>query len=291
MGKNWARGLTKETDARVARAAAGHRGLEYNRRALGGPGQGDRRIRWPRIRYPATEDQWTPDFAYAIGLLATDGGLVGNKAVTLTSADREQVVTFRSCVGAQHPVGANQGAYRVQITDVRFHRWLISVGITPRKSLTLGPLRVPDRLLVHTFRGLFDGDGSIYTGVTTPNRKRYPLHTYQRLHVRFHSASRAHIDWLRAKIDQILGLKGWVTIKKPKDTRYAPMWVLRYSKHESIELLTAMYADVTAARLDRKWRRWADFRDRGKPTRRWTKGGSRRPKRVRDHATIELEPE
>jgi hypothetical protein len=41
--------------------------------------------------------------------------------------------------------------------------WLAEVGLTPAKSLTLGPLTVPDENFADFFRGCLDGDGSIVT--------------------------------------------------------------------------------------------------------------------------------
>ena len=218
---------------------------------------------------PTSVDQWTPQWAYAIGLLATDGCLGGGKTVIFTSKDLQLMETFRQCIGAQAPIARNGGAYRVQIGDIRFFRWLQSIGVGERKSLTLGALAVPRNLLVHTVRGLLDGDGSIYTGITIPNRSSYPLHQYQRLQVRFHSASSKHIEWLRRTIKHLANLDGWVTTKKKvvDGREYHPLWLLRYSKHESRVLLTWLYSDETAPRLERKWLKWVDFRDNGKPTR------------------------
>jgi len=197
------------------------------------------------------------------------------------------IEVFKSCIGAQAPIGRNGSAYRVQVTDVRFHRWLESIGITPRKSLTLGALVVPSGLLVHAIRGLLDGDGSIYTGFTVPNRRRYPDHVYQRLNVRFHSASLKHIQWLRVVVEKERGLQGWVTVQRKKSLgdRHAPMHVLRYSKHESMRLLEWLYANPMSPRLDRKWRKWIAFREAGKPTRTWHRRGAAQP------ATIPGTPE
>lgn len=204
-----------------------------------------------------------------MGLIATDGCLSSDrKTVAQVSKDRDLLETFKACIGSEAPITRDQRALRVQVADVAFYDWLLSIGLTPRKSWTLGALAVPEMLLLHTVRGLLDGDGCIYTGVTVPNRRRYPGHFYQRLTVRFHSASERHIDWLRAWIEQLLGLKGWVTVRV-KD-RCSPYWILRYSKHESILLLEALYAEADAPRRDRKYRTWVGFRDHGMPTRIWS---------------------
>ena len=274
LGKDWARGRTKETDPRIARAAAGHRGLVYRRhqtveeRAQ----RVDRRCKYPRIQFPQLDHEWTPRFAYAVGLLATDGGLTGRKTVALVSKDRAQITTFLMCIGATNPVGRNEKAYRVQINDVHFYRWLESIGVTARKSLTLGPLAVPAPVFLDLVRGLFDGDGSIYTGKTIPNRRRYPAHVYQRLIVRFHSASERHVLWLQARLEELLGLSGWVSVQRRKlENRDSLLFSLRYSKHESAVLLSALYSDPRAPRLRRKWSKWIAFRDHGVATRTWTR--------------------
>lgn len=204
MGKGWARGLTKQTDSRVYRAAEGHRGPQYRcQRRRNGAGR--YRQKYPRLRTPKQDGEWTRELAYAVGLIATDGCLSSdNKTVVQVSKDRELLETFKRCLGSEAPVSWNRRAFRVQIADVAFYDWLLSVGLTPRKSLTLGRLAVPDRFFLETVRGLLDGDGNIYTGLTIPNRRRYPDHAYQRLVVRFHSASRQHIEWLRSELERNL---------------------------------------------------------------------------------------
>ena len=232
----------------------------------------DRRRKYPRVQFPQLDDDWTPRFAYAVGLLATDGGLTGRKTVAFASKDEVQVQTFLSCVGAANAIGWNEKAYRVQINDVHFYRWLESIGVTARKSLTLGSLAVPKPFFLDMVRGLLDGDGSIYTGVIVPNRRSYPEHVYQRLTVRFHSASENHVLWLRAQLEELLGIAGWISLQRRKVTgRDSVLFTLRYSKHESVTLLGQLYADPRAPRLRRKWRKWIDFRDHGMATRTWTR--------------------
>lgn len=255
-------------------SAEGHRGLTYQRRHApeDQAPRVDRRCKYPRIQFPMSDEEWTPGFAYAIGLLATDGGLTGRKTVSLVSKDKAQITTFLVCIGAANPIGRNERAYRVQINDVRFYRWLESIGVTARKSLTLGPLTVPGPLFLHMVRGLFDGDGSIYTGMTVPNRRRYPEHEYQRLIVRFHSASERHIEWLQTQLEELLGISGWVgAARRQLKTRDSVLFTLRYSKHESRILLAALYSVPRAPRLQRKWQKWIAFRDHGTATRAWTR--------------------
>jgi hypothetical protein len=81
-------------------------------------------------------------------------------------ADRELVEIVLRCLGKQNKIGEQRSKkgtvfYRAQMGDVAVCRWLRGVGITPRKSLTLGALAVPDAFLPECARGLMEGDGSI----------------------------------------------------------------------------------------------------------------------------------
>jgi hypothetical protein len=210
--------------------------------------------RYPRILIPESPAQWTREFAYAIGLIATDGSLTGGKTVAQFSKDRDLLETFRACVGTQAPIRPNRGAYRVQIVDARFYRWLIDIGITPRKSLSLGALAVPERVLIDVTRGLLDGDGSIAISTVVPNPRRYPNHTYRRLLVRFFSASPRHLEWLREALTRHLDIRGWIGVTSAR--RMNSLYELRYSKVASLTLLQALYCDAEAPRLERKWLKW-----------------------------------
>lgn len=269
MGKSWARGLTAATDERIARQAAARRGLRYQLHTTN-----DRRRTnaSPRFAPPADPGSWTAQLAYAVGLIATDGCLSSDrKTVVQVSKDRDLLVTFKECIGSEARILWNQRAFRVQIVDVGLYRWLESIGLMRRKSLTLGSVVVPDRVFLDFTRGLLDGDGSVKVGMVVPNPRRYPDHTYQRLRVEFHSASEAHLVWLRCELRRLLGLRGWSTVRTRPIGRRHPLHVLRYSKHESIALLTALYRDPCAPRLERKWARWSDYVLNGKPTRIWTR--------------------
>src|SRR6267378_3402322 len=59
VGKGWAKGLTAATDPRIARMAASRRGRKRGHYHL-------------RARPPLV---WSPEVAYAVGLIATDGDL------------------------------------------------------------------------------------------------------------------------------------------------------------------------------------------------------------------------
>jgi len=81
--------------------------------------------------------------AYVVGLLATDGCLSKDRRhIILTSCDRQLVQTYLECLG--RPIRwtvvrkrRRKPAYYAQFSDVAFYDWLLSIGLTPKKSLTL----------------------------------------------------------------------------------------------------------------------------------------------------------
>jgi hypothetical protein len=260
MGKNWSRGLTKETDPRVARAAAGHVGLHYVRRTPLREHKGRN-----RGFYRATPLAWNAQLAYALGLAATDGCLAGDgRHVAIGSEDREQVEAFLRCVGrpnAHISKDKDKRYFRAQLGDVELYRFLADAGLTPRKSLTLGPLLFPREYFWDVVRGLIDGDGSVKHYVHRPVRARYPRLTYERLQVVFHSASLEHMEWLRSQLRDRRIRSALIVDDRfsPRRTSENPMYRVTLGKYAAITVLSAIYADSDAPRLSRKWSKWNEF--------------------------------
>ncbi len=201
--------------------------------------------------------------AYVVGLLATDGCLSSDRRhIILTSRDRELAETFLACLGRpiKYTVGRTRRrkrAYYAQFSDVAFYDWLLARGLTPRKSLTLGAIDVPNEYFIALARGLLDGDGSISVFLDRPTRAKYPNYEYERLWVFFLSASRVHIEWLRGRMKELVGLNGHVEriVRKKRHDLFR----LKYGKRESVVLLRLLYSDTKAPCLDRKRRKWVDY--------------------------------
>jgi hypothetical protein len=256
-GRGWSKGRNAENDPRIARNAEARHGLRGPYRLGGATRVFDR----PRPLI------WTDRLAYAVGLAATDGNLSGDQRhVTFDSNDAQLVELFLHCIGRPIRYGPQKTrtggiAYRAAFSDVELYRWFVSVGLTPAKSLTLGGIDVPDAFLFPLVRGLLDGDGSVVNFVHAPTKRLYPNYRYERLAAQFNSASRAHVEWLRGRLEPHLGTRGYVEVTPPKPPRHG-FNVLRYGKHASIELFTRLYPDTTVPRLIRKWEIWERYRIR-----------------------------
>lgn len=193
--------------------------------------------------------EWSPDFAYAIGLLVTDGCIYRDgRHVNLTSKDPEQILHFKIALGLRNKITKKARGqeyekkyYVIQFGSVLFVEFLESIGIGPAKSKTIGSVKVPDEYFCDFLRGCFDGDGSFYSYRDTRWRLSYMFY------VSFASASRSFIDWLQARIHDLIGVRGHVTTNKA-----VTFWQLKYAKIEGEKIVRSMYYSDFALYLTRK---------------------------------------
>jgi len=194
--------------------------------------------------------KWSANFAYAIGLLATDGSLSKDKYhICFTSKDKEQIDNFKKCLNIRRiKIGINFGkdkihfAYRSQFGDVSFYKFLLSIGLTPNKSKTIGKILVRQNYFFDFLRGCFDGDGSFYSYWDKRWRSSYMFY------LTFNSASYAHILWLREEIYKRLSVDGHISKSKNKGSIFS----LRYAKKEAVEIIKKMYYNQQVVSLSRK---------------------------------------
>lgn len=183
--------------------------------------------------------RWSPNFAYAIGLITTDGCLSPDgRHIVFTSKDLELIHLFNECLGINNHIGRkSSGSMRAkkyfvsQFSDVRFYNFLVSIGIKPRKSLTIASIEIPIKYIRDFLRGSLDGDGTFYSYWDPRWRSSFMFYTV------FTSASRKHINWLRGNIQDRLAISGHVTSSRKKSTWYQ----LKYAKKESLKLLRFVY--------------------------------------------------
>lgn len=201
---------------------------------------------------------WRPDLAYAVGLIATDGNLSSRGFhICLVSRDIDQLNTFRRILGIRNTIGSHRGGFarrpvfRVTLGDRLFHEWLTNIGVTPRKSHTIGALAIPDDYFRDFLRGHLDGDGCITAYVDRHNAKLRPNYVYQRLYVRFMSASRAHMEWLRDRITTLIAVDGYLIVDKRSGDRTA-LHRLHFAKKDAITLLRWIYYSPDVPCLRRK---------------------------------------
>lgn len=195
------------------------------------------------------QTHWSPSFAYAIGLLTTDGNLSPDgRHINFTSKDSELIESFKKCLNLSNKIGMKaRGSeqekkyYVLQFGDVLFYNFLLGIGLTPRKSLTLTSLLIPSQYFFDYLRGHFDGDGSFYSYFDPRWKSSFMFYTS------FLSASEKHVLWLQDEIFLRLSIRGHITKSKNSS-----VYQLKYAKADSLQLLPKMYYDKQAMSLSRK---------------------------------------
>lgn len=191
---------------------------------------------------------WSADFAYAVGLITTDGSLsIDGRHINLTSKDIDQIKTFIKILNLKNKIGIKYSSqskekeyYQVQFGNVKLYRFLVSIGLTSNKTKTIGPLEIPDKYFIDFLRGHLDGDGCTYSYWDPRWKSSFMLYTT------FVSASLTHLEWIKDKIREIYQIEG--KIKFSGKSTYQ----LVYAKKASIKLLGIMYYKKEMPYLKRK---------------------------------------
>ena len=192
--------------------------------------------------------EWNAKLAYAIGLLTSDGCLSGDgRHLEFCSKDLELVELFCSSLKIKCKIGTKSRGtfpkkryYRVQFGNVKLYGFLLSIGLMPRKSLTLKALEIPDDVFSDFLRGLLDGDGNI-------NVFKHPESRHPQLKLRLYSGSSGFLSWLKETVNRLYGLERGSLFKLPQT------YCLNYSKEDSIYLFNKIYYNSNIPYLNRKY--------------------------------------
>lgn len=157
----------------------------------------------------------------------------------------EQLTVFKRCLNLKNKIGWKGSGYskkrypRVQFGNVKFYRWLVEIGLMPRKSKKLGALNISDDYSFDFLRGCLDGDGCIriFMDPVYPNARR--------LYISFSSASQTFLEWMHWRVSKPMEVPGIIRI----GTR---AFQSTYAKKASLTLLKALYYRSDIPCLQRK---------------------------------------
>ena len=190
-----------------------------------------------------------PVFWYLVGLIATDGCLIGRGRVNITAKDHRYLALIHEAIGFRGGIskklgGSGKIAHQLQIGSVLLWKRLVLIGLTPRKSLTIGRLDVPEVFFHDFLRGVIDGDGGIHRWI-------HPTNHHEQWAVKIFGASRPFLAWIQSTIEQLWGLKGRLHAQPQK--RRHTLYVLKYGKLAAKVILARCYY-TNALALERKKR-------------------------------------
>jgi hypothetical protein len=192
--------------------------------------------------------EWSSNFAYAIGLIASDGWLSKESGrIGFGSKEIEMMNNFKAALSLENKIGRHARGgekekkyFYINFRNKVFYDFLITIGITPAKSRTIKSVIVADEFFSDFLRGLFDGDGTFYSFWDTrwPNSFVYKI--------AFASASLEFILWLKENLTRLYYTHGYVH-------KGAGVYNLEYCKGDSRKLFNTMYQCSNALFLRRKY--------------------------------------
>lgn len=192
---------------------------------------------------------WCPELAYAVGLITADGSLSSSgRHINFTSKDLQLIQVYQKCLSLTNiAIGKKRRSfdtekkyYQIQFGDVLFYKWLMDIGLTPNKSLTLGSLLIPDTYFFDFLRGEWDGDGTIVCCKDGRWKNSYAVS------IGFASGSIIFLEWLRLQINSRLKTTGHIH-------RTKRVLQLRYARKDSRKIFDAMFYNNDLPHLKRKF--------------------------------------
>lgn len=181
---------------------------------------------------------WTNNFAYVVGVIATDGNLSSDlRHIIITSKDREMIENCLKCLKLKNKIGrkARGGSkdkkyYTLQFGDRNYFEFLLKLGLTPKKSKTISRLKVPEDFFPDFLRGCIDGDGSISIWF-------HPESQYKQCTVRLCSASPGFLKWVLGECRKVFSVKGGTILSFKKSSVHT----LRFGTVDSVNILKMIY--------------------------------------------------
>lgn len=199
--------------------------------------------------------------AYVLGLIFADGSILDVRKSSRTcylhicSNDKSLLEQVRRVMSSNHRITSRKPrtvvfrgkpyfckeTFSLRIGNKIMYQDLIDKGLSPKKSLDMCFPFLPSRFFCFFLRGYFDGDGSI--SVYIPKDRK---------------AHRVRIAFISGSYNFLYGLSNRIKryLKTFSKTLYKGQYAyyLRYSKADSLRVLTYMYKDLESAPyLERKY--------------------------------------
>lgn len=195
--------------------------------------------------------------SYLLGYITADGcvGICkGRKknpyTFNITSIDKGHLYRLRKIIESTHKIsqknGVNSGAFQLQLRNSSICIDLIRLGIIPRKTARLQPMRVPKKYFADFVRGYFDGDGTVYM---------YRVNNVWQIKAGFVSASQAFFRAFHTELCKRLGIpEKTVHTKKKRKASDKKQYTSHFYIDDCKKLADFMYGNHTNLYLPRKRR-------------------------------------
>lgn len=187
-------------------------------------------------------ENWSPESAWALGVLFTDGhygkaNASGIRRIYIAQKDTELLEKIKNLMGSKHKIIKNKQPDRVNtihyftFTNKKIFDPLIKLGLVPKKSLIVKFPDVPEEYIRHFLRGCWDGDGSFYYENNNPKRIRGD----------YISGS---LDFINIFVQELKQLSGISNISILRKHHKPNCYYIKLSPNQTVKLFPVLYEGV-----------------------------------------------
>lgn len=193
-------------------------------------------------------DQYNPESVYWAGFICADGYIRDDRDATvihLCNTDNSHLYKIKELTKYEGNISNSKRECSITFSGKWYSEALLkNYNLTPRKAHTVEIYNnIPNDMLCHYIRGIFDGDGCIY------DLKGYPG-------INFSSSSSKMLNKLIDIFKEQIGIELQTSNKEPKINGIQ----IAYTCDNAMKILNWMYKDSTyLTRLDRKYNKYLSY--------------------------------
>ena len=187
-------------------------------------------------------ETWTPESAWVLGILFTDGhygkaNASGIRRVYVAQKDTELLEKVKNLMGSKHKIVRNKQSDKINIihyfsfTNKNIYESLIKAGLVAKKSHIIKFPGMPKKYIRHFLRGCWDGDGSFYYENNNPKRIRGD----------YISGS---LDFISIFVQELRQLSGINNISILQKHHKPNCYYIKLSPNQTVKLFPVLYEDV-----------------------------------------------
>lgn len=201
--------------------------------------------------------KWSEEMAYILGFITADGNIIKSRyshylQFCLQKRDVDIINKMRKILAPKNKFSyyKPKNTLQFKVGSTTIYQDLLKLGVTPNKTFSIKPPKIPEKFVRHYLRGFFDGDGCISIFKREDSTKSFPS-------VRI-MGNIAMINYLRKIFNNLTKskLKVYRTTSKYGNI----VGNLNYTCKNAVKILDFLYKNSNIY-LDRKYKKYLHIKE------------------------------